>query len=114
MYTNMYQIDVSETIIPQNATAVLVLEDGTVIFGKGVGAENTTVAEICFNTAMTGYQEIMTDPSYAGQSIIFTFPHVGNVGANDEDFETPVPYARGAIMREDITTPIELAVGTAF
>ncbi len=97
--------DFSQVVIPQNATAVLVLEDGTAVFGKGAGAENTTVAEMCFNTSMTGYQEIMTDPSYAGQSILFTFPHVGNVGANDEDFETAVPYARGAVMRADITSP---------
>lgn len=98
-------VDFSQISIPSHATAVLVLECGTVIFGKGVGASTTTVAEICFNTSITGYQEIITDPSYAGQSIVFTFPHVGNVGTNDEDFENVVAYARGVIMRADITSP---------
>jgi carbamoyl-phosphate synthase small subunit len=65
--------------------AVLVLEDGTVFRGKGLGAFGETLGEVCFNTAMTGYQEILTDPSYAGQIITFTFPHIGNVGTNEED-----------------------------
>jgi hypothetical protein len=69
-------------------TALLVLADGTVIEGKGAGATGTAVGEVCFNTAMTGYQEILTDPSYAGQIITFTFPHVGNVGTNSEDLES--------------------------
>ena len=69
-------------------TALLVLADGTVIEGHGVGAEGEAVGEVCFNTAMTGYQEVLTDPSYAGQIVTFTFPHVGNVGTNDEDIET--------------------------
>ena len=69
-------------------TALLVLADGTVIEGHGIGAEGEAVGEVCFNTAMTGYQEILTDPSYAGQIITFTFPHIGNVGVNDEDIET--------------------------
>ena len=68
-------------------TALLVLADGTVIEGHGVGAAGIAVGEVCFNTAMTGYQEILTDPSYAGQIVTFTFPHIGNVGANDEDLE---------------------------
>ena len=85
--------------------AVLVLADGSVIYGHGLGAATTTVGEVCFNTAMTGYQEILTDPSYAGQIITFTFPHIGNVGTNGEDIETPTPAARGAIFREDITSP---------
>ena len=72
----------------ERATAMLVLADGTVIEGKGAGAVGTAVGEVCFNTAMTGYQEILTDPSYAGQIITFTFPHVGNVGTNNEDIET--------------------------
>ena len=69
-------------------TARLVLADGTVIAGHGLGATGSAVGEVCFNTAMTGYQEILTDPSYAGQIITFTFPHIGNVGTNDEDTET--------------------------
>src|SRR3954453_13236735 len=70
------------------ATAVLVLADGTVLEGFGVGAAGEATGEVCFNTAMTGYEEILTDPSYAGQIVMFTFPHIGNVGANDEDVET--------------------------
>lgn len=72
----------------QRPTALLALADGTVIEGMGLGAEGQAAGEICFNTAMTGYQEILTDPSYAGQIITFTFPHIGNVGVNDEDIET--------------------------
>jgi len=90
---------------PQNATAVIVLSDGTVFWGKGLGAQTQTCGEICFNTSMTGYQEILTDPSYAGQIITFTFPHIGNVGTNNEDIETTNPAARGLIVREDITEP---------
>jgi len=86
-------------------TAVLVLADGTVIRGRGLGAEGKAVGEVCFNTAMTGYQEIMTDPSYAGQIITFTFPHIGNTGANPEDIETVTPAARGAVLASDITEP---------
>jgi carbamoyl-phosphate synthase small subunit len=70
------------------ATAVLVLQDGTVLEGFGIGAVGEATGEVCFNTAMTGYQEILTDPSYAGQIITFTFPHIGNVGTNEEDIET--------------------------
>jgi carbamoyl-phosphate synthase small subunit len=87
------------------ATAVIVLADGTVLKGRGLGAEGQAVGEICFNTSMTGYQEIMTDPSYAGQIITFTFPHIGNVGANPEDVETRAVAARGAILNLDITEP---------
>jgi carbamoyl-phosphate synthase small subunit len=90
---------------PANATGVLVLADGTVLWGRGFGAAGAKVGEICFNTAMTGYQEVMTDPSYAGQIITFTFPHIGNVGANGEDIEAINPAARGMIVREDITEP---------
>jgi carbamoyl-phosphate synthase small subunit len=86
-------------------TALLVLGDGTVLKGRGLGAEGKAVGEVCFNTAMTGYQEIMTDPSYAGQIINFTFPHIGNVGANDEDIETVTPAARGCVLATDITEP---------
>jgi len=97
--------DFSNIKQPPNATAVIVLADGTVIWGKGIGAQTQSTGEICFNTSMTGYQEIMTDPSYAGQIITFTFPHIGNVGANGEDIETINPAARGLIVREDITGP---------
>ncbi len=69
-------------------TACLALADGTLFYGNGFGATGVTVAELCFNTAMTGYQEIMTDPSYAGQIVTFTFPHIGNTGVTDEDDET--------------------------
>jgi carbamoyl-phosphate synthase small subunit len=91
------------------ATAVLVLADGTVLEGQGLGAEGTAVGEVCFNTAMTGYQEILTDPSYAGQIVTFTFPHIGNVGTNDEDTETVNGAAnsgvRGAVFGAAITGP---------
>ena len=90
---------------PSHATAVILLADGTSLWGRGFGAEGHTVGEICFNTSMTGYQEIMTDPSYAGQIITFTFPHIGNVGTNGEDIETINPAARGLIVREDVTGP---------
>lgn len=86
-------------------TAVLVLADGTVFFGHGFGAEGRAVGEVCFNTSMTGYQEILTDPSYAGQIITFTFPHIGNVGTNDIDIETSTPAARGLVLRTSITDP---------
>src|SRR3954453_12116010 len=90
-------------------TALLVLADGTVLEGFGIGSEGHAVGEVCFKTAMTGYEEILTDPSYAGQLITFTFPHIGNVGTNDEDIETvnmaATPGARGVILRTDITQP---------
>jgi carbamoyl-phosphate synthase small subunit len=94
---------------PQVPTAVLVLADGTVIEGKGLGAIGRAVGEVCFNTALTGYEEIMTDPSYAGQIVTFTFPHIGNVGVNDEDIEDLHPAARagavGAVFKADVTDP---------
>lgn len=90
-------------------TALLVLADGTVIEGMGVGATGHAVGEVCFNTAMTGYQEILTDPSYAGQIITFTFPHIGNVGTNREDIETSNLAAssgvRGCVLRASISAP---------
>jgi carbamoyl-phosphate synthase small subunit len=104
-WKEVFMSGIKSTKIPPKATAVLVLSDGSVFFGKGLGAEAKMVGEICFNTSMTGYQEIMTDPSYAGQIITFTFPHIGNVGTNAEDIETINPAARGCILREDITTP---------
>ena len=93
----------------RSGTAVLVLSDGTLIEGTGVGASGQAAGEVCFNTAVTGYQEILTDPSYAGQIITFTFPHVGNVGANPDDIETSNLAAssgvRGCILRASITEP---------
>ena len=91
--------------IPTGATGCLALADGSVLFGHGFGAEGEGVGELCFNTAMTGYQEVMTDPSYAGQVITFTFPHIGNVGANDEDVEARNPHALGCVTRELPTGP---------
>lgn len=90
---------------PTKPTACLALADGTVFYGTGFGATGQVVAELCFNTAMTGYQEIMTDPSYAGQVITFTFPHIGNVGVNPEDDETAEPVAEGMVVRWDPTEP---------
>ncbi|WP_262689974.1 glutamine-hydrolyzing carbamoyl-phosphate synthase small subunit [Kordiimonas aestuarii] len=86
-------------------TAVLVLGDGTVFWGYGFGREGDAVGEVCFNTSMTGYQEILTDPSYAGQIITFTFPHIGNVGTNHEDMERDVAASRGLVVRENVTDP---------
>ena len=86
-------------------TACLALADGTIFTGHGFGATGETVAELCFNTAMTGYQEIMTDPSYAGQIVTFTFPHIGNVGVNAEDDETAEPVASGMVVKWDPTEP---------
>ncbi|KZY48069.1 carbamoyl phosphate synthase small subunit [Roseovarius sp. HI0049] len=86
-------------------TACLVLADGSVFYGKGFGATGQVTAELCFNTAMTGYQEIMTDPSYAGQVVTFTFPHVGNVGVNPDDDETADPVAEGMVVKWDPTEP---------
>jgi len=86
-------------------TGALVLADGTVFEGAGFGAVGQAVGEVCFNTAMTGYQEILTDPSYAAQIVCFTFPHIGNVGTNLEDIETATPAARGMIVKAGITNP---------
>jgi carbamoyl-phosphate synthase small subunit len=91
------------------ATALLVLADGTVLEGVGLGSAGQAVGEVCFNTAMTGYEEILTDPSYAGQIITFTFPHIGNIGTNEEDIETismaATPGARGVVLHTAITNP---------
>jgi carbamoyl-phosphate synthase small subunit len=95
--------------VSEKPTALLVLADGTVIEGRGLGAAGEAIGEVCFNTALTGYQEILTDPSYAGQIVTFTFPHIGNVGVNDEDEESLAPISRagavGAIFKADISTP---------
>ncbi len=90
---------------PDGATGVIVFSDGRTIWGRGFGAQGNAVGELCFNTAMTGYQEVMTDPSYARQVIAFTFPHIGNVGANDDDQEADAAHAVGAIVREPVTSP---------
>jgi carbamoyl-phosphate synthase small subunit len=99
-------------------TGLLVLADGTVLEGHGLGAIGSAVGEVCFNTAMTGYQEILTDPSYAGQIITFTFPHVGNVGVNEEDMETADRAAssgvRGCVLKADITAPSNYRAAASF
>jgi len=90
---------------PSGATGVVVFADGRTVWGQGFGAEGQAVGELCFNTSMTGYQEVMTDPSYAKQAIAFTFPHIGNVGANDEDVEAGEAHALGCLVREVVTEP---------
>ena len=90
---------------PPSANAALVLAAGLVFWGRGAGAIDEAVGEVCFNTAMTSYQEILTDPSCADHIITFTFPHIGNVGANTEDIETATPAVRGCVLREAITAP---------
>ncbi|MDB5703342.1 MAG: carbamoyl phosphate synthase small subunit [Sphingomonas bacterium] len=97
--------DAKPVTAPEGATGVLVLANGDIAWGRGFGAEGEAVGEVCFHTAMTGYQEVMTDPSFAGQIITFTFPHIGNVGANAEDVEANDPHALGIIVREDVTAP---------
>ncbi len=99
---------------PKGATGCLVLADGSVIWGRGFGASGSAVGEVCFNTAMTGYQEVMTDPSYAAQIVTFTFPHIGNVGANTEDVESAVESAVGCVVREDVTAPSNFRSLEAF
>ena len=107
--TEQQSLDRSSGWSEPRPTACLVLADGTVLEGFGLGATGRAVGEVCFNTAMTGYEEILTDPSYAGQIITFTFPHIGNVGANEEDIETvnlaATPGARGVVLRAAITQP---------
>jgi len=95
----------AKTAVPPGVTAALVLADGTVFWGQGLGAAGEAGGELVFNTSITGYQEIMTDPSYAGQIITFTFPHIGNVGANLEDVETGTPAAGGCVLRAAVTGP---------
>lgn len=97
--------NITNTKRPDNATGVIVFADGSVIWGRGFGAETNAVGEICFNTSLTVYQEVMTDLSYAGQIVTFTFPHIGNVGTNEHDNESITPAARGMIVREDLTNP---------
>ncbi|MCP5387043.1 MAG: glutamine-hydrolyzing carbamoyl-phosphate synthase small subunit [Novosphingobium sp.] len=99
--------DAAPSLAPQpaGATGVLVLADGHVAWGRGFGAVGEAVGEVCFNTAMTGYEEVMTDPSYAAQIVTFTFPHIGNVGVNTEDLESHVEGAVGCVVREEVTAP---------
>ncbi|HKP34440.1 MAG TPA: glutamine-hydrolyzing carbamoyl-phosphate synthase small subunit [Sphingomicrobium sp.] len=99
---------------PQGATGVVVFADGRTIWGRGFGAEGEAVGELCFNTAMTGYQEVMTDPSYARQVIAFTFPHIGNVGANEEDVEAADAHALGCLVREVVTEPSNYRANQGF
>jgi carbamoyl-phosphate synthase small subunit len=106
--------DAKPAAAPNGATGLLVLADGSTIWGRGFGAEGQAVGEVCFNTAMTGYQEIMTDPSYARQIVTFTFPHIGNVGANYEDLEADNPWALGCVVRQDITAPSNFRAAQGF
>jgi len=96
---------ISSHIISKINTGILVLEDKTVFKGAGIGYQGTATGEVCFNTSLTGYQEIISDPSYAGQIINFTFPHIGNVGANKEDLESDKIWTRGVILNSEITSP---------
>ncbi len=99
----------TSTLRPEDCDAALVLDDGTVYWGRGAGTKGLiseqATGEVCFNTSLTGYQEILTDPSYAGQIITFTFPHIGNVGTNEEDIETITPVVKGCVLGADITDP---------
>jgi len=99
---------------PEGATGVIVFADGRTVWGQGFGTEGEAVGELCFNTAMTGYQEVMTDPSYAKQVIAFTFPHIGNVGANDEDVEAAEAHALGCLVREVVTEPSNYRANQGF
>jgi carbamoyl-phosphate synthase small subunit len=105
-------------VAPEGATAVLVLADGSLWWGRGFGAHTpeggARVGEVCFNTAMTGYQETMTDPSFAGQIVTFTFPHIGNVGANAQDDEATTPAALGLVTTQDVTAPSNWRAARSF
>ena len=90
---------------PQKSTGALLLKDGRVFNGFGCGYEGSTIGEVCFNTSLTGYQEIISDPSYAGQIINFTFPHIGNVGTNKEDHESDKIWTKGVVFNSEITSP---------
>jgi carbamoyl-phosphate synthase small subunit len=109
---------VAHSAVPEGATAVLVLADGSEWWGRGFGAHTpqagARVGEVCFNTGMTGYQETMTDPSFAGQIVTFTFPHIGNVGANPEDDEATTPAVLGLITAQDITEPSNWRASRSF
>jgi len=98
-------VDLASPTRPRGCNAALVLADGAVFWGIGAGAEGVAIGEVCFNTGLTGYQETLSDPSYAGQIITFTFPHIGNVGANPDDLETDTPAVRGCVLCADISEP---------
>ena len=89
----------------QKISGLLILDDGSIFKGYGIGIRGQSIGEVCFNTSITGYQEILSDPSYAEQIINFTFPHIGNVGGNIEDNETKKPFAKGLVVNTDITKP---------
>jgi len=99
---------------PAGCNAVLVLGDGSIFWGRGAGLQGVAIGEVCFNTALTGYQEALSDPSYAGQIVTFTFPHIGNVGTNPEDIETDTPAVRGCVLRADITEAANWRAASAF
>ena len=99
---------------PPNKDAALILDDGSVFWGTGAGEKKSITGELCFNTSLTGYQEILTDPSYAGQIITFTFPHIGNVGTNEDDNESLKTGALGCILSADITEPSNWRSGLAL
>ncbi|MFM7702965.1 MAG: carbamoyl-phosphate synthase domain-containing protein, partial [Alphaproteobacteria bacterium] len=98
-------MEISNGFYKKNKDAVLIFADGTRFYGYGIGNCGEVIAEICFNTSITGYQEILTDPSYFGQIINFTFPHIGNIGVNNNDIEAKKVRASGLIIRDDITNP---------
>tara|TARA_B110000211_G_scaffold99199_1_gene115545 strand:+ start:1425 stop:1754 length:330 start_codon:yes stop_codon:yes gene_type:complete len=100
----------SEYLYNQQSTGILILEDGTSFQGFGLGTESYAVGEVCFNTSMTGYQEIITDPSYSDQIINFTFPHIGNVGTNLEDTESNKIWLKGVIFGKEVTDPLTIAL----
>ena len=97
--------NISSKKISHIPTGVLVLENKVVFKGIGIGYQGTATGEVCFNTSFTGYQEIISDPSYAGQIINFTFPHIGNVGANNDDHESDKIWTKGVIFNTEISNP---------
>jgi len=102
---NTQLLEISKKKFDKDSTGILVLEDGSFFKGRGFGFESTTTGEVCFNTSITGYQEIISDPSYAGQIINFTFPHIGNVGTNNDDHESDKIWTRGVIFNSEISNP---------
>ena len=105
MKKNTHLLKISKKKINKDSTGILVLENGSFFEGHGFGFEGTTTGEVCFNTSITGYQEIISDPSYAGQIINFTFPHIGNVGTNNDDHESDKIWTRGVIFNSEISNP---------
>ena len=105
MKKNTQLLEISKKKFDKDSTGILVVEDGSFFKGRGFGFEGTTTGEVCFNTSITGYQEIISDPSYAGQIINFTFPHIGNVGTNNDDLESDKIWTRGVIFNSEISNP---------